>query len=277
MQFYFQIFFNPIILLTIGFCFGSFVNVIIYRLPLEKSPLIASSRCPKCNVRLSWIEKIPILSWLILKGKCRLCKKNISIKYPLVEAFVGVLFVISSFSSPPIYLDQTLGLNNLYVVFGCLFSLVLVSISLIDLKHFWIPQSLINVGFLLGLINLLNASYFNQELNLSIVIKSIWASLFSYIGFEIIRLLAKSFYKKEAMGKGDSKLASLVGLWLGPLGVITSFYIAFISAAVTSILLVKSKKISLRNKIPFGPFLSFGAFIVWVFGFERFLNLISYY
>ena len=136
---------NNLILINsflIGICFGSFFNVVIYRLPIDLSIVNPRSFCPECKTRISWRENIPLLSWLIQKGKCKNCDNKISISYPLIELLTGVFFFIFSFSSQQIHSSIT---NEIFRnLFSWIFFSILFLISLIDINHFWIPQKLIN-------------------------------------------------------------------------------------------------------------------------------------
>ena len=143
---YFQFF-------IIGICIGSFLNVIIYRFQKNFSIIKPRSFCPKCKNRISWRENIPLLSWLMQKGKCRNCEKKISISYPLIELLTGLFFIILNFSSQQIHASI---INEIFRnIFSWIFFSIVFLISLIDIKHFWIPQKLINYGFLFGFINLM--------------------------------------------------------------------------------------------------------------------------
>ena len=143
---YFQFF-------IIGICIGSFLNVIIYRFQKNFSIIKPRSFCPKCKKQLTWKENIPIVSYLIQGGKCIGCSKSISIRYPLVELITGTLFIFFAYSSPTFYNFS----QNPFLItfFSWLFLSLLICISLIDMDSFWIPQGLINFGFVFGILGLI--------------------------------------------------------------------------------------------------------------------------
>lgn len=257
----------------IGICIGSFLNVVIYRLPVGLSIIKPRSFCPKCKNKIPWSSNIPLLSFLFQKGKCSFCNAKISFQYPLIEILTGVLFIIFSFSSSYFYSF------TLYAPFENLFNWtflsILIVICFIDIEHFWIPQSLINFGYITGLINLLFVEFFKNELfNESILLKGISGSIGAYIIFEFLRFASKLYFKKDALGKGDSKLVSMLGLWLGPFGVVLGIGIAYVLAAIFLLCAFKAKKIKKGSIIPFAPFLSCGGLLVWLFGNYSLVNLI---
>lgn len=256
----------------IGVCFGSFFNVVIYRFPRKLSIVKPRSFCPQCKSRISWRENIPLFSWLIQKGKCINCGKGISVSYPLIELITGICFVFFSFSSPTIYtsINDEFFRNLLSWIF---FSIVFL-ISLIDLRHFWIPQKLINLGFIFGLLNLLLVKLIFKVDIVSDLLIYLLTVLFSYLIFEFIRKIAKFLFKKEALGQGDSKFIAMTSLWLGPLGIILSVGISYIFAAICILFGLQMKILKKGQLIPFAPFLSFGALVVWFFGNDQIIKSI---
>ncbi len=251
----------------IGICFGSFFNVVIYRLPLNLSIVHPRSFCPKCKSRISWRENIPLFSWLIQKGKCRNCDKRISFSYPIIELWTGLLFVILNFSSQQIHSSIT---NEIFRnIFSWIFFSIIFLISLIDINHFWIPQKLINYGFLFGFINLFLVKFIFEEYSFYDLTTHFATIIVSYLLFELIRKIAKYIFKKEALGQGDSKLIAMLSLWLGPVGISLSVGISYIFAAIF-VIFGLSMNILRRNQfIPFAPFLAIGALIVWFFGNDQ--------
>ena len=252
---------------VIGTCFGSFFNVVVYRLPQGISIVKPRSFCPKCKSRITWRENIPLLSWLIQKGRCRYCDKKISFSYPLIELLTGLFFVILNFSSQQIHTSIT---NEFFRnIFSWIFFSIIFLISLIDMNHFWIPQKLINYGFLFGLINLFLVKFIFEDYIFYDLTKYFATIIVSYLFFECIRKIAKYIFKKEALGQGDSKLVSMISLWLGPVGILLSVGISYIFAA-TFVIFGLSMNILKRNQfIPFAPFLAIGALIIWFFGNDQ--------
>ena len=255
----------------IGTCIGSFLNVVVYRLPNELSIVKPRSFCPNCRNKLSWRENIPFISWIIQRARCINCKKPISIRYPLIELTTGILFVIFLNSSPSMYSSS----SNLFfnLTYSWIFLSLLICIALIDIDEFWIPQGLINCGFLFGLIGLIVINIFNTSvIDLNLLFTGICSSIISFFIFESFRKFAKYIYRRDAIGKGDSKLIAMMALWLGPTGIILCVAISYIFAAVFCLLGISFKLIKLKQVIPFAPFLSFGGLIVWLLGNDFFIE-----
>jgi len=251
----------------VGICFGSFFNVVIYRLPNNLSIVHPRSFCPKCKNRITWRENIPLLSWLMQKGKCRNCEKKISYSYPLIELLTGLFFVILNFSSQEIHFSIT---NEIFRnIFSWIFFSIIFLISLIDINHFWIPQKLINYGFLFGFINLILVKFIVGDYIFYDLIRPFATIIVSYLFFELIRKIAKYILKKEALGQGDSKLISMISLWLGPVGILLSVGISYIVAAIFVILGLSMNILKRNQFIPFAPFLATGALTVWFFGNDQ--------
>ena len=234
-----------IMLFIIGTIFGSFYNVVGYRIPKGESILYPSSHCPKCNHKLKSFELIPILSFFFLGRKCRKCKTKISWFYPLFEFFTGVLFGIS------------------YLVFGfsieCLYSIVFLSMLVIliisDYQTMIIPDEILI--FFSGLLILIK--YFISGIN-SIGI-SLLHALGAFIIMLLIKLLGDFLFKKESMGGGDIKLLAVFGFVLGfPLSLISIFLAAIIALPISLVIL----KIRNTHEIPFGPFLAISAMIIFL-------------
>jgi len=258
--------------LAIGLCIGSFLNVVIYRIPKGISIVSPGSFCPNCKNEIKYTDNVPLISWLIRKGKCSYCGTKINIRYPIIESLTAVLFFLFSYSSPYFYdFNQNMIIEN---IFSWLFLSILLTISFIDLEHFWIPQVLINFGFLGGLINLISIGIINKDLFTIYFFKGLLGALLTYLLFEILRLSAKKIYKRDALGKGDSKLVSMMALWLGPQGILLGIGIAYVVAAIYLLVLFIFKKIKKGQIIPFAPFLSIGGLTVWYFGNEFLVRLI---
>ena len=262
---YFQIF-------LIGICIGSFLNVIVYRFQNNFSIIKPRSFCPKCKKKITWKENIPLLSYLIQKGKCINCNSFISSRYPLIELITGTLFLIFANSNPSFFGTSS---NFFFIVFfSWLFLSLLICITLIDIDSFWIPQGLINFGFVFGILGLISMSIFNNDefIDFYLVAKGLSTSAISYGVFESLRYFTKCIFKKDAIGKGDSKLVAMLALWLGPLGTLFAIGISYIFAAIFCLIGISIKLIRYREVIPFAPFLSSGGLFVWFFGNQFFVD-----
>jgi len=221
----------------IGLCVGSFLNVLIIRVPKGQSISLPASHCPICKHPLKWYHNIPLLSWIFLGGKCSFCKTKISIQYPLVELLTTCIFIFSYTKS-----DSLLQAG----VFSVLFSLLL-ALSVIDLKYKAVPDNLSIPAFF---VSLFTASFL-VSLNDALLLAG---------GFALLRILVSWIIKKEAMGEADIIIAGTIGATLGvELGLAAIYISALI--ALPAFLIVSKKGFEL----PFIPFLTLGLFITWTF------------
>ena len=256
---------NYLFVFIIGLCIGSFINVIVYRFPNDLSIIKPRSFCPKCKTKLTWRENIPLISWLIQGRKCKNCNKSISIRYPLVELITAILFVIFINSSPS--LDSSS--SNLFfnIFFSWLFLSILICIALIDMESFWIPQGLISFGFISGFLYLLFIVFFNNKfIDFYFLLSGLSSSAMWFFIFETVRYLAKFIFKKDAVGRGDSKLVAMIALWLGPIGTLFAVFIAYIFAAIYCLVGLSLNILRFKQAIPFAPFLSLGGLLIWLIG-----------
>ena len=161
------------------------------------------------------------------------------------------------------------------IFFGWLFLSLLICISLIDISSFWIPQSLINFGLYSGILHLL--IYSGKYSNLNLFFKGISTSVIAFLIFESLRYTTRFIFRKDAIGKGDSKLVAMIALWLGPIGTLFAVGISYIIASIYCLVGLSMNLIRFRQVIPFAPFLSLGGLILWFFGnefiFEKILRI----
>jgi prepilin signal peptidase PulO-like enzyme (type II secretory pathway) len=251
----------------LGLVVGSFLNCVIYRLETGESFLKGRSYCPHCKHILSWKDLIPIFSFLILKGKCRYCRKPISLQYPLVELFTGILFAFTTYNLQPTTLQQTLILYYQLFVFSCL-----VIIFVFDLKHYLIPDKVIYPAITLTLLyqffNIWNFGHWDLFGIWSLVL-GILPSLF----FLAIILISHETW----MGFGDFKLSILMGIILGWPKILVSLFFAFFIGAIVGLILIFLKRKTMKSQIPFAPFSVSGTFLAMFFGeriIDWYLNLI---
>ncbi len=239
-----------------GLIVGSFLNCVIYRLEEGKSFLKGRSFCPDCKHTLSWQDLIPLLSFLILKGKCRYCKKPISWQYPLVELATGILFIlILNFSTRP-------GGVILFVA-----SCFLIVIFVYDLKHYIIPDKIIYLAIIVS-----GIWYFVSGIFLNLYTKyEILNTIYSAFGAVAFFLAIVLVSRGKWMGAGDIKLAFLLGLILGFPNILAALFLAFLIGAIIGVGLVVSQKKTLKSEVPFGPFLVTGTFIALFWG-ETIIN-----
>ncbi|RJR27526.1 MAG: prepilin peptidase [Desulfobacteraceae bacterium] len=240
-----------IISILLGLCLGSFLNVCIYRLPLKKSLIKPPSHCPACGSPVRFYDNIPVISYLILGGRCRRCSQRISLQYPLVEILAACL----SF-----FLFIRYGLSYQYLLF-LVFFLALVTVSFIDLEHQIIPDGIVLPGMVLGL----GVSHFFPQMSF---LDSLLGAVAGAGGLYLVAYMYEVLTGKEGMGFGDLNLLAMIGAWVGwkALPMIV-FFSSFTGAIAGSAYLLLARK-GLRVRIPFGPFLSLGTMIYVFFGRE---------
>lgn len=231
----------------IGLAVGSFLNVLIDRLPKGENVFMGRSHCDFCKKTLRWYELVPLFSFLLQGGRCRRCHKQLSIQYPVVELITGLGFV---------FFYQVLDYPFLTLIaYLIIFSSLLV-IFVADLKYQIIPDSMIVTGSIGALLRL---SSVNRLIPPSgwqpYILSALGASAFFFILWLVTR--------GRGMGFGDVKLAFLLGLLLGFPGIIIALYVAFLTGAVVGVILIIGGKKTLKTKVPFGPFLIFGFIIAW--------------
>jgi len=235
----------------LGLSIGSFLNVVIYRMPMEKSIIYPPSSCPNCGYRLKWYDNIPIISYLILKGRCRNCGVEISIIYPLVELLTGILFVFA-FAKWGLTID---------FAFYAYFIASMIAIAFIDLKHFIIPDKINFAGILMGFI----FAYLRQDFTvLDALIGGLVGSLFLFA----IYFLYLKVRGIEGLGMGDVKMLAFVGTFTGYFGSLFVIFVGSLLGAIIGILLLKiqGEKDLTKTVLPFGPFLAIASIIYIFFG-----------
>jgi leader peptidase (prepilin peptidase)/N-methyltransferase len=260
-------------LFVIGSCIGSFINVLIYRLPLNQSIVYPYSSCTKCNANIKWFDNLPILSWLLLGGKCRACKNKISFSYPIVELSTGLLVCLNLYAHPTIYNQQSI---YVIIIFGSFFIPILYTLAILDFKYFWLPKALTTGGLILGIIASVLVDLFNNFYKFDYAIYTLTASFFGFALFDLLSRVGQKIFKKPVIGGGDAKLGALIGAWLGIQGLFISIWLAFISAGIFVISGLSLKKIKRNQKIPFGVFLALSGLLVWYFGNQIFLKVIFF-
>ena len=252
MQLYFIISF-----FVIGTIFGSFYNVVGYRIPKGESIIFPPSHCTKCNHKLGPLELIPIISYIFLGGKCKNCKNKISCFYPIFELSSGLLFALS------------------YIIFGlsleCLLSIVFISMLLIiiisDYQTMIIPDSILIVfGVLIIVIKYFIVGYPS-------ILYSLLDGVIAFIFMLLLKLFGDFIFKKESMGGGDIKLMFIFGVMFGYAISIFSVFIAAVIGLPISLILLKRNK---SHEIPFGPFLAVAAIVILFtkLNFDTLINLL---
>ena len=244
---------------ALGLIIGSFLNVCIYRIPRGLSIILPSSRCPSCNTPIKPWDNIPIVSYILLRGKCRYCKVRISLRYPLVELLNAVLYLM-------VFLRFGFGLHTaVYFVF----SSALIVITFIDIDFQIIPDRITLPGIPLGLLagSLLLPDPFLRAAQLGWK-GSLIGALSGFLFYYFVAVAGEKIFKKEAMGGGDIKMMAMVGGFLGWKGIILTTFLGSLFGSVIGIFMIIFKGRERGSLIPFGPFLALGAVVSLFFGQE---------
>lgn len=234
-----MLFLYKIYAFVFGALIGSFLNVLILRLPLEEKVGMDRSRCPKCGFQLKWFHNIPILSYIFLRGKCASCKTTISLQYPIIEIFTAVISLT--------LFDNEISMHSIlsYFFYFTIACCLLVHF-VIDVRHQILPDS---VNIYLGLIFLINGIFFFDWKH--------WV-IGGAIGFFVPYLITYLFYKIRGvvgLGGGDIKLFGVLGLFLGPMGIIHNMLFSCIFGSLLMLPLLMFKVIKRDQAIAFGPFI----------------------
>lgn len=246
----------------IGSVIGSFLNVCIYRIPREKSIVSPPSACPGCNKPIRPYDNIPIISYIMLRGKCRDCGTKISMRYPLVELLTSVLFVFMYRNfGKSVFPFFTFELISLLV-----FVSLLIAISFIDLDFQIIPDILSIGGLVLGFILSIFRPFFRNIDPKFGIIDSLLGILIGGGLLFAIAWLYQFFTKREGMGGGDIKLLGMIGAFCGWKGVLFSLVSGSVLGTLIGIPLMLAKGAGTKYAIPFGPFLSLGALFYVLMG-----------
>jgi leader peptidase (prepilin peptidase) / N-methyltransferase len=232
-----------ITIFAIGLVIGSFSNVCIYRIPRNESIIRPGSHCPQCSKPIPFYDNIPVISYILLKGKCRYCGQPIPLQYPIVELATGLFYLA-------LYLFY--GLQLIAIVYMLLCTLLII-ISFIDLKERIIPDVLslpfIAIGFIL--------SFFLKSLS---PVDSLLGILVGGGSLLIIAIAGTYLFKKEAMGGGDIKLAAMIGAFLGWQLTLLSLFLGFFLGSIIGVIVLIINK-GKTDIVPFGPFIALGAML----------------
>ncbi len=236
--------------LLMGLVVGSFANVCVYRLPLQRSLMRPGSACPGCGTPIKWWDNVPVLSWILLRARCRRCGVRISVRYPLVEAVNGALyFGLARFmpSSPRAAISMV-------------FVTALLVLTLIDLDWQILPDVITLPGIALGLLaSLLPGPPTPLESALS--------AAGGYLAFALVARAAEWYYAQEALGQGDWKMAAMLGAFLGWRALLVTVFLACLAGALVGLALMALRRSSRLTRIPLGTFLGMAG-IIAVFAAE---------
>lgn len=252
-----------VIVFVLGASIGSFINVVVYRLPAGLSILWPPSRCPHCLHQLGKLENVPVLGWVWLRGRCRHCKSRIYLRYPVVEAATGLLFLL---------LFWTFGLSIQtfgYWTFCCW----LLALSLIDLDTMTLPNPLTQSGLVAGLVFQMIAGFLQTGWvgGVNYLISGIIGAVVGLWLFDSITIVGSITLGQAAMGGGDAKLAAMLGAWFGWKYLLLAGFLACAVGAFVGGGAIALGLLNRRQPMPFGPFLALGA-VITLFGGEAILS-----
>ena len=258
----FMAWYGPLVSLVCGLCIGSFLNVCIYRMPLEKSIVRPRSMCPGCGRMIAWYDNIPVLSYLFLGAKCRGCRTHISMRYPVVELLTGVLFVA---------VWSRFGMSWMTLIFWIMVG-GLVLATFVDFDHMIIPDTVSIGGMFFGLAaSALVPELHGVQQTAAAMMKSIVGLVAGFGSLWLVAVVGKWIFKKDAMGFGDVKLLGAMGALLGVPGVVYTVLVSSLLGTIVGISLIALGGRAWQSRIPYGPYLAAGA-VSWVLGGDQLWN-----
>ncbi|MFM2152255.1 MAG: hypothetical protein RL199_690 [Pseudomonadota bacterium] len=259
--------------LLVGLCVGSFLNVVIARVPAGESIVRPGSRCPRCHTPIRWYDNVPVLGWLLLRGRCRACRGAISVRYPIVELATGLLAVSIARAHPP----------GPWAAALFVFVSLLVAVAYIDLDHWIIPHVLTWPGIVVGVVS--GPAAPDHDL-----LDALWGALGGWGFFALVAVIGARLFKREALGQGDWWLLGMIGAFLGWRALLPVVLLASLQGSVVGVLLLVSGRaqkgapeepvetsvdasdadampadeeeddwVPPKNALPFGPFLALAA------------------
>jgi leader peptidase (prepilin peptidase)/N-methyltransferase len=231
---------------VLGAMLGSFLNVCIHRWPREESVIRPRSRCPGCGQMIAWYDNIPVLSWVLLRGRCRQCRAPISAQYPLVElAMAGVwAFMVWRYGV------------TWQAASGAVFFSILLGIAMTDAREYIIPDEFSLGGLVVGLL-------FSLSGGSSGLIGAVTGAVAGFLLLWTVGAIGRRMFKEEAMGGGDIKMMAMVGAFVGWQGVLLT---VFLGALLGTVVFVPLSLIGRKKLVPFGVFLSLGSAATWLAG-----------
>lgn len=266
---------SPPLLLVVAFlgsCFGSFANVVAWRLPREESVVRPGSHCPRCGTPLRWFENLPVFGWLLVRGHCRYCRAPVSPRYPLIELLSAGLWVAVLLANPG---GMGPGPQPLLLLLsGWLLVTWLLPMLLIDLDKLWLPEPLCRWGLLLGLaVTSLLGFPQGAATGRALLFQHLIAAALGLLAFEAVSALGERLIGRPALGLGDAKLAALMGAWLGPTGLGVAVALSVFGGALFGSLGRITGRLQRHQPFPFGPFLIVATWVVWLGGHRLWIDL----
>ena len=265
--------FDPFLVLValqvalLGACAGSFLNVCIYRIPRDESVVTPRSHCPSCGRMIPWYLNVPVLSWLMLAGRCRFCRARISPRYLLVELLTAVLFLVALFQHeafPRLLHMQQFADWRLVPVY-ILFVSGLILGTFVDLEHMIIPDSVSLGGIVAGVaLSPLVPSMHGADVWHVGLLRGATGAAFGFGLLWLVAVVGEKAFRKEAMGFGDVKLMGAIGAFLGWQAVLFTMVGASLVGSVVGLTLIALRRTQLQSRIPFGPYLALAA-MAWIY------------
>ncbi len=240
---------REVLALLLGLVVGSFANVVIHRLPLGQSIVSPRSRCPRCGTPIRSLDNVPVLSWLVLRGRCRACREPISARYPVVELANGSLYLAASWRWGA----------TAQTVVAMVLSTVLLVLALIDLDHQILPDAITRPGIALGLL----ASVLPGP---PTPLAALLSALGGYLAFAAVATAYRLTRGQEGLGGGDWKLAALLGAFLGWEKMLLTVLLASVAGTVVGLALMAARGHDARYRLPLGTFLAATAVLVLFVG-----------
>lgn len=243
-----------ILSIILGLCVGSFLNVVIYRLPNNMNLAKPNSHCPKCKNPIKWYDNIPVLSYIFLKGKCRHCKEHISIRYTIVEILNALLWALAVLR----FWDVSIP----YTITTCFATSILICIFFIDLEHMIIPDSLQIALLVVAIATIFTEWDYDNTWQFKLYGMIVCGGL-----FVVIHYAALVLFKKEALGGGDVKLFAILGLLLGLTNSLLLIVLSTVIASIVLIIIMLIKKYNREKEFPFAPFIVIASLIAIYYGY----------
>ena len=260
------------VVFAFGAVIGSFLNVCVYRMPLEQSIVTPPSHCPHCNQRIRWADNIPLVSYVALRGKCRHCGARISPRYFLIELLTAVLFLL-------VWLKLTQwdhpAVRGIYFLKGPIYWMViggLIVATFIDFEHYIIPNEITLGGLILGL--LLSAVYppLLDAVTIKVsLMRSVLGAMVGGVALLSVATVGQLIFRKEAMGMGDVKLLAAIGAFFGWQSTLFTILISSLLGGSVGLMLVLVRRKGWQSRIPYGPYIAFGA-VLWMFCGPEMIN-----
>lgn len=233
---------------VLGLCVGSFLNVCIYRLPRGESLVSPPSRCPRCGKRLRWFDNIPVLSWVLLRGRCGQCRAPISVQYPLIEIVTALVWLLVAWMTPPGWLLAS----------RLVLATALIVLFMIDFEHQLLPNAITLPGIVIGVAFSVVAPPGPVDSLIGIG-----------VGGGVLYAIAAGYYlvrKEEGMGMGDVKMLAMVGAFLGWRAVLLTLVLSSFAGAVLGVFIMAWHRGDLRYALPFGTFLAIASLVAMLAG-----------